>query len=517
MARLVMFLGIALVSACGNGVVTLAGDDAGLSPPPTLDSFGPGSPSRPPGGGAGTAPETVVLSGQVFYGLGLSALGGATVSLDPAAAPAATTDDGGNFSFADVPTGSYVVTATFPGLATGSQAVVVADAPPPIVIGLEASTQLFANDGGDDVPWLGFAPDGGPLYASSGTALWQLAGGGATPVWADGTAVEPLGFGASGEIVYLSDCDGGAPRSCRLGFGAEAAADGGRVELFPDGGPFVIGDQVVYAAEPLAANGTQAWSAATSSSFTALGPFFAAPPPVAAAGAVAFLSLQGGQAVTYSAAGVTQVADFAQALPYGYGGSSLVPLGPDSIAALSGKNGQGAILDASGAASVTFDQGTRLAPGAPGTAIVSYVSAGQQWIYRVAAGGTTEAAWVMLPTTAWPPLPSPDGRRAAFVGTPYVADFATGSYATLAEAAALAQFDASGSALLVVDGSGNLHAVTFESGGVADRTLEGVDVTAAAFTPDGQSVVYAGGDALANAGVFVEPAVPPPPVTQATP
>ncbi len=498
------------VSACGNGVVTLAGTGTGGAAPTGLVSFGAGGDGS--GGPSPATPAVGSLSGSVGYGLAVAPLGGATVSLAPPAAPPATTDGSGGFTFSALPPGSYLLTATYPGLAPASQPVTVGGDPAFASLSLEVSVPLLVPDGGNDVPWLAFAPDDS-LYVSTGEALFRVGDGGVATLWNDGSAVEPLGFGASGELVYLSDCDGGAPRSCRLAFGDAPAADGGRIDLYPDAGPFLVGDQVIYAADATSSAGTNHWEAISPEAIAPIGEFYAdpAPGPAPNGSAVAFLRLHDGKVVTYSDAGVTPIASILENMECGLSGSAFVPLAPNLVVCFSPLDARGAVLEASaGTPQVTFAPGTRVAPGAPGSALVAFVSDGQEWLYRVTATGTTAADWVVLPATAWPPVPSPNGRFAAFTGTPIVADLDGATAIALPETPAQLVFSGDGSSLLLVDGQGSLHLLELAAGGVKDELLEGKDVTAAAFTPDGRSVVYAGGDALANAGVFIQPTRLPP-------
>ncbi|MHB8416733.1 MAG: carboxypeptidase regulatory-like domain-containing protein [Myxococcales bacterium] len=507
MARQGLFAAVVLgAAACGNGVVIVAG-----------------ATGRPPGGGGqgGSAgqPISASVSGQVIYGQPAQPLEGATVSLSPPAVAAVTADRSGIFSFGAVPAGTYQITASFPGLPPTAQSISVSSDLQPVTLQLEASIQLMGMpDGGDIVPWISFAPRGGPLFASTWTALWQISDAGAAALWNDGTQIAPLGFGAGGEIIYLSDCaasDAGA-EACRLAFGQAPAAttDGGVIEIF-DGGPFIVGDRVVYAAAPVTASGWQIWletSAAHSDHFAPL--LAAAMPATDEDRRVLACAMDLSDPPLFSAPVLATISGTTGINLIGNvggssldGGISITPLADDIVAVLTVESQNGILLKAAQPRPIATFSASRMTAGPNGTLLASTVGDGVQWLTEVLPDGG-QIGPVSMGTAAWPPVVSPDGTWAAFPSAPYLADFATGSQWALAEVPVFVQFSHDSSSLLLVGGDETLHVIALGDAGLVDRLLEG-SATAATFTPDGRLVVYGGVDPLANAGIFEEPACPP--------
>lgn len=114
-------MSISRLAAVALAVVVLAcsgGSDAGGPAGPPAPAPPPAPPPPPP------PPTTGTISGRVSSSAG-SAVEGATITTQPATS-SATSDAQGNYSIANVPAGSYTVTAARTGYSAGSATVSVA-------------------------------------------------------------------------------------------------------------------------------------------------------------------------------------------------------------------------------------------------------------------------------------------------------------------------------------------------------------------------------------------------------
>jgi hypothetical protein len=147
---------------------------------------------------------------------------------------------------------------------------------------------------------------------------------------------------------------------------------------------------------------------------------------------------------------------------------------------------------------------------------------GGSFIAQIDAGTTTTLATDNGQTTlpfagSWTvPTFSPDGRFLVFAAFPTLFDLVRAAEHALVVVPASTTFSAQSDLALIVGADGSLAVVDLTSlpsdgtDGLAGQpvgvVLEGSGVTAAALTPDGAGVVYAGTDPAGRCGLFLEPA-----------
>jgi hypothetical protein len=146
--------------------------------------------------------------------------------------------------------------------------------------------------------------------------------------------------------------------------------------------------------------------------------------------------------------------------------------------------------------------GSTVRPG--GSFLAAVVSDGGDTLLVTDEGRTT------LPFGApWStPVFSPGGRYAIFSGLPTLFDLQAGAEYPLVIDPLLAMFSNAGDGVLILGADGTLAQVHFvdlppPSSQPVGSPLEGTAVSAAALTPNGSGVVYAGTDPIGRTGVFL--------------
>jgi hypothetical protein len=533
----------------------------------TPAAFDGGGPVRRRQADAGTDPgsnlETLgSIAGQVtLYGAASSA--GVKVSLQPLGVSTLTSDTSGDFLIDGVPQGPFTLTFTAAGYAPVTLSDVLQSGDAAFEWAqMERSVALGIFDAGP-IDWIGGPP--GPPAADAGGAWMYAVGdgaiqlidldeGGAKPLFSSDAPIEPLGVSAAGVGFFL--------------VGSSRVVVAGRelsVIDVPDmvaGTPMLVGERLFFALEP-DGGWLHHWASVSDGDVFArpeLDKMLPVPPPVRfgdglagyreqdvgceqlmSFGGQAFVTLSDcipfqasqldssldGQLITRLRSPKQRQADsFLDIVACDGGIAELDRSFVDSVYARAMPLDQHTLylVDPWGAISVwtlpdalLYSASTLGEAPRPGGSFLAAIAddAGRSSLLVTDNGATLlpfGAPWSM-------PTFSVDGRYAVFGGLPVLFDLVgSAEYALVSDPQKVA-FSALGDVALLLDADGTLAAIDLTAlpilesdalGQGADITrpvgtkLEGTAVTAAALTPDGASVVYAGMDPSGRFGIFVE-------------
>ena len=552
MTNAILALGFALLAFLGCGP---ASTPSLLSPVP--DGGGPVVRRMPdPDAGPGTDARGSIAGQVTLFGAASSA--GVRVDLEPLGLVTLSTDSSGDFLFEAVPPGAFTLTFSAPGYASVTLSDVLAPGDAAFeTVQLQRSVAVGLLDGGT-ISWMGGPPNpdaGGPLYALDDLGnLYTLdpVGRQMTLNYSSDAGLASLGISASG-VGFFSV---GSGTTAAVGIASSGGFSLVGVPEMIRESAILSGERLFFATQPMDGGWLRSWASLVAGDLWPLPELDAvlvSPPPVLfdqglagyrqqdpgcaqlmAFGAGVFTTLADclalepmqldssldGRLVTAVRQSGSPTVDFFDILGSDGGISSLdvgipkayshaVPLDPETLY----------LIDVFGEISVWSAPdklryaapalGIELRPG--GSFLAAVVSDGGETELVTNDGHTT------LPFGApWStPDFSPDGRYALFRGFPTLFDLQVGAEYALVVNPIVATFSPLSEGVLIVGVDGSLAVVHLPDlpppsspdgtagPDPAGELLEGTAVTAAAFTPDGSGIVYAGTDPIGRAGVFL--------------